>query len=113
MVDLESDTFNEDYIETIFIDSGELLKHNCMSASKISLLFHSIFNDYLIDHRRFRLNTEISKWCKENKIKYRKVDISNTIRNSKNRPIDYIGKRRTGILFYRPEDAMAFKLRWL
>ena len=56
---------------------------------------------------------EVHQWCKENSIKYRKVEMSKSVKNSKNKVITYIGERSQGLLFYSTEDATAFKLRWL
>lgn len=47
--------------------------------------------------RKTMLLETVREWCKQNKIKYKRIYVDN----------------EAGFSFYSPENALAFKLRWL
>ena len=104
---MTQDCFNE-----LFIDFKEIDVKLLSLKSQIVVWAFTMCEGCSPRPDRVSLVPEIYAWCRENKIRYRKVSIENTIKNAKKNEIARIGEERNGILFYSLEDALAFKLRW-
>lgn len=59
----------------------------------------------------FKLAKEPSDWCKEHKIRYKKIKVYKAVFQADGNTTR-IGGYRIGLLFYTAENALAFKLRW-
>lgn len=66
---------------------------------------------YYSDPNDYKMSKEVSAWCRSSHIKYRKVKTSEMVVQLTDGST-YNHEVRLGLLFYRMEDAMAFKLRW-
>ena len=100
-------------IESLFIEFNDMDISRYRLIGKNIFLLVSTFNGYCPNLNQWEMSKEVVQWCKDNHIKYRKVKIDNSIFNTEGRVVEYIGKRRMGLLFYSSEDAVAFKLRWV
>lgn len=58
----------------------------------------------------FAMSSEVSQWCRDNHIKYRKTRTYSMMIETTSEICHY--GLSCGLLFYREEDAMAFKLQW-
>ena len=104
---------SETEISSLFIDFLDLDESMYKFKGKYTAILVILIDDYHVTLNQWTMTTEVAQWCRESHIKYRKVTMGNSIFNSKRQVIEYIGEKHDGLLFYSPEDATAFKLRWL
>lgn len=98
-------------INALFIDFEDLDEALYKFKSKYASMLMNILENYNVELKEWVLTTDVTRWCKENHIKYRKVEVGNIL-NGDREIVENIGKVQKGLLFYSTEDATAFKLRW-
>ena len=103
----------ETEISSLYINFIDLDESMYNFKGKYTAILVNLIDDYHVTLTQWTMTTEVVQWCRENHIKYRKVTMGNSIFNSKRQVIEYIGEKYDGVLFYSPEDATAFDLRWL